>query len=136
MAPGTSAKLDILRKGDQKTINVTLATMPNKPEKQAKAGDNGAMPGVPHLGLSVAPAGEVAGAGDKGVVVTAVDPEGPAAEHGVKSGDVILDVGGKSVGNVADLRGALSEAKSSGKKDVLIRIKTADGMHFVAMPIG
>jgi serine protease Do len=54
----------------------------------------------------------------------------------VKSGDVILDVGGKSVGNVADLRGALSEAKSSGKKDVLIRIKTADGMHFVAMPIG
>jgi len=136
MAPGTSAKLDILRKGDQKTINVTLATMPNKPEKQAKAGDNGAMPGVPHLGLSVAPAGEVAGAGDKGVVVTAVDPEGPAAEHGVKSGDVILDVGGKSVGNVADLRGALSEAKSSGKKDVLIRIKTAEGVHFVAMPIG
>ena len=32
-------------------------------------------------------------------VVTAVDPEGPAAEHGLQTGDVILDVGGKAVGN-------------------------------------
>ncbi len=136
MAPGSSAKLDILRKGEQKTIDVTLATMPNQPEKQAKAGDNGAMPGVPRLGLSVAPASEVAGAGSKGVVITAVDPDGPAAERGLKSGDVILDVGGKSVGNVSELRSALSEAKSGGKKDVLIRVKTADNTHFVAVPIG
>ncbi len=138
MAPGSSAKLDILRKGEQKTIDVTLATMPNQPEKQAKAGemDNGAMPGTPRLGLSVAPASEVAGAGNEGVVITAVDPEGPAAEHGLKSGDVILDVGGKSVGNVSELRSALSEAKSGGKKNVLMRIKTADNTHFITVPIG
>jgi len=136
MAPGSSAKLDVLRKGEAKSITVTLATMPNQPEKQAKAGDNGAMQGTPRLGLSVAPASEVAGAGNKGVVITAVDPEGPAAERGLKSGDVILDVGGKSVGNVAELRSALSEAKSGGKKDVLMRIKTAESTHFVAVPIG
>ena len=53
----------------------------------------------------------MAGAGGKGVVVTAVDPEGPAAEHGVQSGDVILDVGGKSVGNVGELRSALSRGE-------------------------
>jgi serine protease Do len=136
MAPGSSAKLDILRKGEAKSITVTLATMPNQPEKQAKAGDNGTMPGTPRLGLSVAPANEVAGAGNKGVVITAVDPEGPAAERGLKSGDVILDVGGKSVGNAAELRSALSEAKSGGKKDVLMRIKNAESTHFVAVPIG
>jgi serine protease Do len=94
------------------------------------------MPGTPRLGLSVAPANEVAGAGNKGVVITAVDPEGPAAERGLKSGDVILDVGGKSVGNAAELRSALSEAKSGGKKDVLMRIKNAESTHFVAVPIG
>ena len=93
-------------------------------------------PGTPRLGLSVAPASEVAGAGDKGVVITAVDPDGPAAERGLKSGDVILDVAGKSVGNVAELRSALKDAKSGGKKDVLMRIKTADNTHFVAVPIG
>jgi serine protease Do len=84
----------------------------------------------------VAPASDVAGAGSKGVVITAVDPEGPAAEHGLKSGDVILDVGGKSVSSVGELRGALSDAKSGGKHDVLIRVKSADNTHFVAMPIG
>jgi serine protease Do len=137
MAPGSSAKLDIIRKGDAKTINVTLATMPDKMPKQANAGSSeDTTRGVPHLGLSVAPAGDVAGAGSKGVVVTAVDPDGPAAEHGLQSGDVILDVGGKSVSSVADLRSALADAKSGGKHDVLMRIKSADNTHFVAVPIG
>jgi len=135
MAPGSSAKLDILRKGEQTSISVTLAAMPDQPEKQAEASemDKGS---APHLGVAVAPASEVAGAGNKGVVITAVDPEGPAAEHGLQSGDIILDVGGKSVGSTSELRTALSEAKSGGKHDVLMRVKSADNTRFVAMPIG
>jgi serine protease Do len=140
MAPNSSVKLDILRKGEPQSINVTLAAMPNHPERQANAGesdnDNSAVPGTPHLGLSVAPASEVAGAGQKGVVITGVDPDGPGAEHGLKSGDVILDVAGNSVSSVGDLRKALSQAKSDGKHDVLMRVKTADNTHFIAMPIG
>jgi serine protease Do len=138
MAPDSSAKLDILRKGEAKTITVTLAKMPDQHQKQAKAdgSDNAPTRGVPHLGVAVAPAGEVAGAGSQGVVVTNVDPDGPAAEHGVKSGDVILDVGGKSVSNIRDLRQALSQAKSDGKHDVLMRVKTSDNTHFIAVPIG
>ena len=114
MAPDSSAKLDILRKGEAKTITVTLAKMPDQLKKQAKADNessDNATRGVPHLGLSIAPASEVAGAGNKGVVVTAIDPDGPAAEHGVQSGDVILDVGGKSVANINDLRQALSQPR-------------------------
>ena len=71
--------------------------------------------GVPHLGLSVAPASEVSGAGGQGVVVTAVDPDGPAAEQGFQTGNVILDVGGKSVANAGDVRKALIDAKAQGK---------------------
>jgi serine protease Do len=137
MAPGSTAKLDILRKGEQKTVDVTLAAMPdNQKQASAEDRDNGSVRGTPHLGVAVAPAGEVEGAGNKGVVVTAVDPDGPAAEHGLQSGDVILDVGGKSVGSASELRGALSEAKSSGKHSVLMRIKSADNTRYLAMPIG
>jgi serine protease Do len=138
MAPDSSVKLDILRKGEAKAVTVTLATMPNQMPKQANANEpeSGSTRGVPHLGLSVAPASDVAGAGNKGVVVTAVDPDGPAAEHGLQSGDVILDVGGKSVGSVSDLRNGLSQAKSDGKHDVLMRVTTADNTHFIAVPIG
>ena len=49
---------------------------------------------MPKLGLSLAPAGEIAGSGSEGVVVTEIDPDGLASEHGLKSGDVILEVGG------------------------------------------
>ncbi|QPF85357.1 Do family serine endopeptidase [Bradyrhizobium genosp. L] len=137
MAPGSSAKLDILRKGEAQTINVTLAKMPNEIQKTARAdGSEQGAKGIPHLGLSVAPASDVGGAGDRGVVVTGIEPDGPAAEHGLQSGDIILAVGGKSVSSAADLRNALSEAKSDGKHDVLMRVKTSDNTRFVAMPIG
>src|SRR5581483_10077461 len=133
MAPGTSTKLDILRKGESKTITVTLATMPNQPQKQASNSEleDQSTRGVPHLGMSVAPANEVAGAGNKGLVVTEVDPDGTAAQHGLQSGDVILGVGGTSIGNAADLRKALADAKSAGKHDVLMQVKTAQNTHFV-----
>jgi len=61
------------------------------------------------------------------------------AANGTRAGDrvaVILDVGGKSVANIRDLRQALSQAKSDGKHDVLMRVKTSDNTHFVAVPIG
>ena len=136
MAPGTSVKLTLLHKGEMKTMDLALGKMPG--EKTAMAETNGKMSGngVPHLGLSLAPASDVAGAGGNGVAVVGVDPDGPAAEHGFKTGDVILDVGGKSVGNAADVRKAMIEARADGKHDVLMRVKTANGPRFVALPIG
>ena len=135
LAPGSSVKLDVLHNGTSKPVTLTLGEMPN--DRQARAGETeqpGAA-GTPHLGLSLAPAGEVDGAGDKGVVVTSVDPEGPAAEHGLKTGDVILNVGGKTVANIGDVRSALTEANANGKHSVLLQVKTADATRFVAVPL-
>ena len=136
LAPGSSVKLDVVRKGESKTMTVTLGELPD--QQQASAGNHETQPdsGLPHLGLSLAPADEVAGSGGKGVVVSDVDPEGSAAEHGFQPGDVILDVGGKTVGDVSDVRKALSDAKSQGMHNVLMRVKTADTMKFIAVPIG
>jgi serine protease Do len=136
LAPDSSVKLEVLHNGQSKTISLTLAAMPN--EQQANAETDGAQPtsGVPHLGLQVAPASEVSGAGGQGVVVTGVDPDGPAAEQGFKTGTVILDVGGKAVANVGDVRRALSEAQAQGKHQVLMRVKMGDATRFVALPLG
>jgi serine protease Do len=136
LAPGATVKLDVLRNGTAKNIDLTLAEMPK--ERQARADSSGqATPesGVPHLGLSLAPAAEV-GAGSQGVAVVNVDPDGPAAEHGFQAGDVILDVGGKPVSNVSDVRQAMTDARAQGKHDVLVRVKTANATRFVALPLG
>ena len=99
MTPGTTIKLDVIHAGQQKTVSLTLGTLPN--EKEAK--NEPAPPSksadidVPKLGFKLAPADKVSGASDKGVVVTAISQGGVAADHGLQVGDVILDVGGKPV---------------------------------------
>jgi len=86
---------------------------------------------VARLGLSVAPH-----SGGNGIIVTAVDPDGIAAEQGFQAGDVIVQVAGKKVGNVGDLRSAVEAAEKAGKRTVLMRVRTGDGIRFVAMPVG
>jgi serine protease Do len=135
MAPASTATLVVLRKGEEKTIEVTLGELPNDlrhagAEEHDQPSDN-----APRLGLNLAPAREVAGAGSEGVVVTAVSPDGPAAERGFEAGDVILDVGGKAVSTPADVRSALAEARKASKHTVLIRVKSVEGTKFVAVPI-
>ena len=137
MAPGSTVKIALVHKGEAKTLSVTLTKLPNERSAQADTGTKQAENGVPHLGLQLAPASDVAGAGDKGVAVVGVDPDGPAAAHGFQTGDVILEVGGKTVANVDQVRAALREAKAKGRHDVLMRVKTADAsMRFIAVPVG
>jgi serine protease Do len=68
--------------------------------------------------------------------VVEVDPSGVAAEHGLKAGDVILEVGGKAVSSPSDVRTALGEARRQGKRAVLFRVKSDEGARFVALPVG
>jgi serine protease Do len=134
MAPGTSVKFDLLRNGAAKTVTLTLGEMPREQQANADQPGKPAADGT-HLGLALAPAGDVPGAGDKGVAVVGVEAGSTAADHGLKAGDVILDVGGKAVASVSDVRSAVTEAKGQGKHDVLMRVKTADGARFVALPL-
>jgi serine protease Do len=135
LAPDTSVKFDVMHNGEAKSLTATLAQMPNEQTAQAETGAQDTEANTPHLGLAVEPA-EAAGAGDKGVVVTAVEPDSPAAQQGIEPGDVILDVNGKQVGNAADIRKAMTEAESHGKHDLLMRVKTAKATLFVAVPFG
>jgi serine protease Do len=138
LPPGTSVKLSILHKSAEKSVTLTLGLLPN--EREAKAETPGSDPTgteVPRLGLTLAPAGQVAGSGNEGVVVTNVDPNGVAADHGLKTGDVILDVGGKKVGNPGEVRDAIRDAQKDGKRTVLMRVKSGgEGTKFVALRLG
>jgi serine protease Do len=140
MAPGAAVKLDVLHKGSDKTVNLTLGQLPNSVEAKADTdnGDNGGMTrgtDVPKLGLTVAPANSVAGAGKEGVVITEVDPKSAAAERGFKEGDVILEVAGKTVASAADVRDAINAARTDNKNSVLMRVKSGGQSRFVAVPL-
>jgi len=140
LAPGNAVKLNVLQKGQDKVINLTLGQLPNTVEAKAdtdKSDKDVAPKGtdVPKLGLTLAPANSVAGAGKDGVVVTEVDPKSAAAERGFKEGDVILEVAGKPVTNAGDVREAINAARTDNKNSVLMRIKSGGSSRFVAVPL-
>jgi len=145
-APGTAVKLGVRRQGEEKAIAVTLGEYPVKrqaavPARQPET--NGRGGGVSKeastsdaLGLKLAPAVTVPGAGKQGVVVTGVDPTGTAADSGVEPGDVIVEVGGKAVATPGEIRTALSTALGEGQRSVLLRLRSGETTRFVAVPTG
>jgi serine protease Do len=134
LAPGQNATLGIVRDGAENTITLQIAKMPErstaetKPSREEKRGDA-------QLGLTLAPAASLPGQGTAGVVVTDVDPDGPAAERGVHAGDIILEVAGKPVNSPSDVREGIDAARSGGKQAVLMRIKSGETARYVAMPV-
>jgi serine protease Do len=130
MSPGTSVKLDVMRDGKSETVTVALGDMSNM--QQANAGSEQQEHGTPgpRLGLSLAPSSD-----SKGVEVTAVDPNGPAAEHGMKAGDVIMNVAGTPVSTPRDVQKQIGEQRQAGKHAVLMRVKSGDTIRFVALPL-
>jgi serine protease Do len=136
-APGSSAKLSVLRDGKTDTVDVTLATMPEQQqEARAQPPQQQEEPSAQqHLGMSLAPAQDVEGSGRQGVVVLGVDPNGPAAQNGMQTGDVILDVSGKTVQTPSEVREAIDQTRTQGRHSVLMRVKSQRGTKFLALPI-
>ena len=136
MPPNTAVKLGVMHQGQEKTVTVTLGTLPNE-RHAANVPNPGETPdaNMPKLGLTLSPS-KAAGVDGSGVVVTAVDPNGVAADHGFQVGDVILDVGGKTVANPGDVRRQLAEARKEGKHALLFRVKSGEATRFVALPLG
>ncbi len=136
MAPKASVKLTVLHKGAEKAVTLTLGELPNAKEARANTGEGDNSADLGKLGLTLAPAARVGGAGGEGVVVTGVESGGVAADHGLSTGDVILEVAGKSVSTPTDVRDGVASARTEGKRSVLVRVKKGDNTRFVALPLG
>jgi serine protease Do len=135
LPPGNAVKLNVLHKGKDEAINLTLGQLPATQEANAEPAHGSQGSDVPRLGLTVAPASSVAGAGKTGVVVTDIDPKSAAADRGVKQGDVILEVAGKSVTNSGDVREAIKTANADNKNSVLMKVHSGEGSHYLAVPL-
>jgi serine protease Do len=75
------------------------------------------------------------GEATKGVVVTTVDQNSPAAEKGIREGDVIVEVAQEEVGSPADVSRSIDSARKKDRKSVLLLIDRQGEMRFVALRI-
>jgi serine protease Do len=137
MKPGSDVELTLVRDGKEMTLKVKLGELPE--QQQAALDDEGGDAATPSkqtakLGIQIAPA-SAKQAGAKGVEVVEVDPEGAAAGK-LREGDVILELGNKPVSSTSDVTQGVRDAEKSGKKSVLMRVKSGEGTRFVAITIG
>jgi serine protease Do len=131
MSPGTKVTLTYWRDGAKGDIDVTLGQLPET-EKQASLEQPEAVEpsALDDFGMAIAPAED-----SDGVLITDVDPNGQAAERGLQRGDVILEVGNAAVKDPAAVEKKLADAKASGLKAVLLRIRSGEQTRFVALPL-
>ena len=130
MGPEAKVELTYLHDGAEKKASLKLGALPG--EKQAKAdtavtSDREAP--LEKFGLRLSPAGN----GEPGVVVAQIDPDGAAAQKGLRPGDVILEAAGQPVMRPSDVQKALATARKEGRKAVLLRVKSGEGTRFVAL---
>ncbi len=139
-----AARVVIFRKGKTQTLQVEVGLLEEGETVAALPPDAGMGEtlAVPEVGMTLAPLSEAARAqfsipGDiSGVVVTDVDNASAAAEKGVRSGDVIVEVGQEPVSEPAEVEAKVAEAVSAGRKSVLFLIQSGADLRFVPLIVG
>jgi serine protease Do len=72
----------------------------------------------------------------KGVVITAVEPDSPAAEKRLVPGTVVVSIQQQPVNNANDLRDRIEKLKKEGKKNAVLLVSNPNGdTTFVALNI-
>jgi serine protease Do len=112
-APGTAADVTIVRDGAEKHLSVKLDELnaDRSARRGSRAGEERNTDKTA-LGVSIAP-------DEKGLVVQDVDPDGRAADAGIRPGDVIQEVNRQAVKSIEDLRTAV---RRSADKPALLLI--------------
>jgi serine protease Do len=163
---GKDVDVEYLRKGQRKTAKVALGRLAedeeqpkakgkepprnNKGKQNDKQGGDGkgkqgqapAGPKASVIGLVLTPITDdlrtkygLSKTGS-GLVVLEVDPASPAAEKGIKVGDVVVEAAQQAVSSIEDLNGSIEKMRQSNRKAVLLRLEDGKGdTRFVAVAI-
>jgi len=134
VGPNKAIDLTIIRDGKEQTITLKLGQPAGEKPRTASA-DEAGQSGLAPLGLTIAPATQIKGAGNKGLAVLDVDANGKAAELGFQEGDVILKAGSKELSRPDDLKTAMSETKAEGRKSMLVLVKRGATVSYMAVPV-
>ena len=135
--PGDSVPLKFLRDGAAHTTDVKVRARPgeeqiakadkNKPE----ADDNGTLNGVTVADLDRRTRQEVnAPESLKGAVITEVKPDSPAAEAGLRPGDVIQEINHKTVKTAEE---AVKLTEHPADKKTLLRVWRGGNSHYLVV---
>jgi serine protease Do len=132
--PGSTVTLQVMRDGKSRDVKATLEE--STANRAPRGGERGEGEASGKYGMTVEPlTPEIArqlelDRNAKGVVISGVDPSGAAASAGLREGDVIQQINGRSVQSAEDVRSALNAA---GDKPAVLLVARGDATVFVPL---
>jgi serine protease Do len=144
LSPGDKAELTVLRKGETKSITVTLGLREHEQEAQAAPQEKGGGEIAPsrHVmeygmtlrSLNAVEASELGLKKHQGVVVSDVAGDSKADQAGVQAGDVVLEVGGKGVNTPEEFK-KTAEEEAGKTGEVMLLLHRKGHSLFVTIPV-
>jgi Do/DeqQ family serine protease len=131
LGPDASVELTVVRNGEMQTVKATLEALPsNTAARNTDTPADERTAGLVVEPLTPQRARQMGLSDNSGLLVTSVSPDGPAAEAGIRTGDVIRQVDGQTLSSADELRRALS----GGDRPALVLVRRGDQSIFVPLP--
>ena len=137
LKPGAEVTIAIVHDGKQQQVRAKLIELSDESARaSSRQGGPGGSDDQERLGITITPltpglAEQLRLPGNaQGVVITDVDPAGPAAEAGLREGDLIEQVNRQPVRTASDVRNALER---SGNRPALFLIRRQGSQFFVTL---
>lgn len=137
-SPDSTVAVRIWRDNAMQAINVKLGTFPNSAKEIAKLQRGEGVPKassdkvkVDQLGLTLKMA--KGKGGKEGVAITKVEPKSDAAQKGLRTGDVILQVDRKEVASPEEVVDTVKRVKDDGREAVLLLIQSGNQKRIVPL---
>ncbi len=134
---GKTVSVEVLRKGNQKTLNVTIGEMPTEGTEVTQTSKPSAKPEVNRVGLvlkEATPQQRKKLNGKNGLIV--LDAQGAAAQAGVRRGDVILGLNNTEVQTLEQFNKQLA-GFAAGKSLALLVLRGENTLYVpVKIPAG
>ena len=130
--PDTAVKIDILRDGKAETLSLTIGTMPSEEQTSVAVPEEETSWGmvVQELTPQLSQQFKLE-SGTTGVVISGIETESPAAEAGLRPGDIISEVNRTAISNLNDYQHALAQVKSG--ENLLLLVKRGNSSFFVVL---
>jgi serine protease Do len=120
---GKKVPVEVIRDGKHLTLSATIEELKEQQVASAEnAGEAGSNWGLQVRDLTPDTAQQLGIQTTKGVVISGVKPDSPAADAGLQQGDVVLEINHNKV-NSADEFATLARAAQKNKKSVLLLVQ-------------
>jgi serine protease Do len=130
---GKTVKLDVIRGGKSKTIEVKIRELKEEDEEQIASGADESKLGLVVQDLTEDIAKGLGVEEGRGVLVSNIVPDSAAAEAGLKRGDIILAVGTKEINSAKEFKSLTKDAKK--ERPLLLLVRRGENTIFLTLKL-